>query len=134
MKPTSIRINRPTKHVPPRLGLLRHLIILGPTRRAKAVVLVLRARRRQEIDDEAPNVEDVDEGDNPLDDGGFVVDGFVGEDAEGDGEAELDEDEGEFDPEAGAQDTVFSEVDAEALVFGADEYGGDDVAGAVEEN
>lgn len=130
METTSIRINRPTKHIPTLLRLHRILIILGPPRRAKPVILVLRPDRGQEVDDEAPDVEDVDERDNPFDDGGFVVFGLVGEDAEGDCEAQFDEDEAEFYPEGGAQDAVFAEVDAEALVFGADEDGGDDVAGA----
>ena len=131
IKPPTVRIHRPTEHIPSSLGLLRHFVVLGALGRAKAVVLVLGARRRQEIDDEAPDVEDVDEGDGPLDDGGPVVVVLIGEDAEGDGEAELDEDEGELDPEGRAQDAVFAEVDPEPLVFGADEDGGDDVAGAI---
>lgn len=49
---------------------------------------------------------------------------------EDDGEHELGEDEEELHPEGGAQDAVLAEVHAEALVFGADEDGGEHVAGA----
>lgn len=42
---------------------------------------------------------------------------------EDDGERELGEDEEELHPEGGAQDAVLAEMNAEALVFGADEDG-----------
>lgn len=78
-------------------------------------------RRRQEVDNEAPYEEDVEERYNPFKDGGDIVAAFVLCYAEGDREGRFDDDEGEFEPEGGAQDAVFAEVDAEALVFGADE-------------
>ena len=85
----------------------------------------------EEINDKTPDVEDVNKGDGPLEDGGGLVDLLVVEDAEGDDESDLDEDEGEFDPEAQCEDALAAVVDAEALVFGADEDGGDDVGAAV---
>lgn len=48
-------------------------------------------------------------------------------------EQDLSNDENELCPERQAQDAVLAEMDAEALVFGADEDGGDDVAGHEEE-
>jgi hypothetical protein len=51
----------------------------------------------------------------------------VAQDAECDCESELDEDEGQFYPERDTQVAVLPVVDAEALVFGADEDCGDDV-------
>jgi hypothetical protein len=56
---------------------------------------------------------------------------LIAEDAERDREAELDEDEGEFDPEGDAQDAVLAVVDAETLVLPADEDCGDGVAGTL---
>lgn len=46
---------------------------------------------------------------------------------------DLSNDEDQLCPEGQAQDAVLAEMDAEALVFGADEDGGDDVAGHEEE-
>ena len=43
--------------------------------------------------------------------------------AEYNGECDFGEDEEEFDPEGNAQNAVLAEVDAEALVFGANEDG-----------
>ena len=57
---------------------------------------------RQEIDDKAPDVEDVDERDNPLEHGGDVFVLLVLCDGEDDGERDFEQDEGEFDPEADA--------------------------------
>jgi hypothetical protein len=48
---------------------------------------------------------------------------LVTHDAEANGETQFDEDEGELDPEAHAQDSVLSEVDPEALVLSAYEDG-----------
>lgn len=95
---------------------------------------LLRAPRRgQEIDEESENVEGEDEGDEPLEHGGDVLLDGEGREGEDDGEDDFDDDEGEFGPEGEAQDAVLAEVDAEALVLGADEDGGDDVAGDEEE-
>lgn len=129
---TSIRIHRSTHHITPSLRLHSHLIILLPQRRREAILLMARARRGQEIDDERPHVEDEDEGDGPFADGGAVVVLLVAEHAEGYDEGYFDEDEGELDPEGVGEDAVLAVADAETLVFGADEDGGDDVAGAVQ--
>lgn len=51
-----------------------------------------------------------------------------GEDAEGDAQGDLDEDEGELDPEGDAEDAVLSVLDTKALIFPADEDGRDHVA------
>ena len=47
-----------------------------------------------------------------------------------DGKAEFDEDESQLDPEREAKDAVLAEVVTKALIFCADEDGGDDVSGA----
>jgi hypothetical protein len=44
----------------------------------------------------------------------------------------FDEDEGQLDPERGAQDAVLAEVDTQTLVFSASEDGRDDVSNTVE--
>jgi hypothetical protein len=45
---------------------------------------------------------------------------------------DLDEDEGQLDPEGGAQDTVFAEAHAQTLVFSASEDGRNDVSNTME--
>lgn len=50
-------------------------------------------------------------------------------DSKGDDEGDLEEDERQFDPEGNGEDAVFPVVNSKTLVFGADEDGGDDVAG-----
>lgn len=45
---------------------------------------------------------------------------------EDDGESKFDEDEGEFDPKGDAEDAMLSIVNAEALILGAEEDGGED--------
>jgi len=122
------RVNRAAEVVAGSLSVHGHLVVVGADWRAKAVLLVAGASRGEEVDDERPYVEDVDQRDDPFEDGGFVDFAAALQDAEGDGEAGLDEDESELDPEAGAQNAVLAEVDAEALVFGADEDRGDDVS------
>lgn len=127
----SIRINRPTHHIPTRLRRHPHLIILLPQRQRETIILMSRLGRREEVNDEAPDVEDVDERDGPFDNGGAVVVSLVSKDAESDCEGDFDEDEGELDPEGGSEDALVAVVDSESLVFGADEDGGDDVAGTI---
>lgn len=127
----TVRIHRTTHHIAPSLRGHAHLIILLPQRRRETIILMSRLRRRQEIDDEAPDVEDVDERDGPFDDGGAVVVFLVSKDAERYGEGDFDEDEGELDPEGGGEDALVAVVDSESLVFGADEDGGHDVAGTI---
>ena len=124
-----IRINGPASHIS-HLLRMRSLRIIPPPHRREPVLFPLRLGRRQEIDDEAPDVEDVNERDDPLEDGADVVVFVELRDGEDDGERDLDQDEGEFEPEGDAEDAVFAVVDPEALVFGADEDGADYVAEA----
>lgn len=70
---SSIRIHRSTHHIAPSLRRHAHLIILLPQWRRETIIPMSRLRRWQEIDDEAPDVEDIDEGDGPFDDGSAVV-------------------------------------------------------------
>lgn len=69
---------------------------------------MLRPRRRQQIDKERHNVEGEDERNSPFEDCSGVVCFFPGAGGECDGEGDFDEDEGELDPEGGAEDEVLS--------------------------
>ena len=48
---------------------------------------------------------------------------------EDDGEADFNDDKGQFGPKAKAQNAVLAEMDAKALIFGTYKDGTDDVAG-----
>ena len=124
---STVGVDRSARHVTTGLGRSRLRIIALSYSRI-SIFWILRLRRGQEIDDEAPDEEDVDERYDPLENGADVVVAESLRDAEDDGEGDFGQDEGEFDPEGDAQDAVLAEVDAEALVLGADEDGGDDVA------
>lgn len=129
---TTSRVHRAAEVVSASLCVHGHLVVVGADGRAEAVLLIASAVRGQEVNAEAPDVEDVDEGDHPFEDGGFVDSAVAAlEHAKGNGEAAFDEDEGELDPEAGAEDAMFAEVDSKALVLGANENGRDDVATTV---
>ena len=96
--------------------------------------MLLRApRRRQQIHKECQHIKRKDERDDPLEDRSDVLAAGKGGADEDRGEGNLDKDEDELEPEGEAQDAVLAEVHAEALVFGADEDGADDVAGHEEE-
>lgn len=84
--------------------------------------------RRHKVNQEAKHVEEVDQRDGPLQHRSDVVMLPHVLHAEPDGQADLDEDEGELHPEAQAQHAEFAVVDAQPLVLGADEDGVDDVA------
>lgn len=90
-------------------------------------------RRRQQIHKEGEDVESEDEGDDPFEDGRYVLLAVKGGGGEDDGEDDLHDDEEEFEPEGKAQDAVLAEMHAETLVLGTDEDGADDVAGHEEE-
>jgi hypothetical protein len=90
-----------------------------------------RPHSRNKINRKTPHVKRIYEANNPLTHRSRVIVILIGEDAKRDREAELGEDEGEFDPEGDAQDAVLAVVDAETLVFPADEDCRDDVAGAI---
>lgn len=84
----------------------------------------------QQIDEESEHVEGEDQSDDPFEDGRDVLvtvcEGGADED---DRQTELDEDEEELHPKGDAQDAMLAEVDTQALILGADENGGDDIAG-----
>jgi hypothetical protein len=90
-----------------------------------------RPHSRNKINRKTPHVKRIYERNNPLTHGSRIIVVLIAEDAERDREAELDEDEGEFDPEGDAQDAVLAVVDAKTLVLPADEDCGDDVAGTL---
>lgn len=71
-------------------------------------VRTLCADGRVEVDDEGDGVEGEDEGDDPLEDGGRISLLLAAEDAEGDDEGELDDDEDELYPEGEAEHAVFA--------------------------
>ena len=117
------RVHRPAEVVAVALCVHSHLIVLSANGRTEAILLVAGAGHGQEVDDEAPDVEDVAEGHDPLENGGLVDVTAAFKHTEGDGKTALQEDESELDPEADGEDTVFSPVDTETLVFGANEDG-----------
>lgn len=86
---------------------------------------------RQQIHKESKHVEREDEGNDPFEDGSDLLVGGEGSANEHGGEEDFEDNEEELHPEGGAEDAVLAKMDAEALIFGADEDGGDDVAGAV---
>lgn len=93
------------------------------------------ANRRQQIHHEREDVPREHKGNDPLENRANVLLRPVVAlcvDAEADGEADFDDDEGEFYEEACEQDAVLGAVEkAQAEVLGADEDGADDVADAV---
>lgn len=88
----------------------------------EAILRPLRMCRREEIDNEAPYIDDVYQRDDPLKDGAHIVVFPVLLNAKADSKTNFDKDESKLDPEASAEDAVFAEVNAETLVFCADEY------------
>lgn len=86
------------------------------------------ARRRHEVDKEAQHVEEIHKRDSPLQNRRRIVVLSATHDAEPDSERDLDDDEGELDPEAEPQHAVLAEVDPEPLVLPADEDGAEHVA------
>jgi hypothetical protein len=94
-----------------------------------------RTNSRQQIHHEREDVPREHKGNDPLENRADVLLRPVVAlcaDAEADGKADLDDDEGEFDEEACEQDAVLGAVEeAQAEVLGADEDGADDVADAV---
>jgi hypothetical protein len=89
-----------------------------------------RPHRWNKINRKAPNIKRINERDDPFAHGRRRVVFLIAEHAKGDGETELQEDEGEFYPEGDAQDAVLAVVDSETLVLPTDEDCGDDVAGS----
>ena len=128
--PPSIRVDWTSSHVAIVLRLSRFRIITSP-HSWEPVLRISCASCRQEVRYEAPDIEDVDQRDDPLEDSADVVVFVFLSDGEDNGERDFGEDEEQLDPEGDAQDAVFAEVDAEALVLGADEDGADNVADTI---
>jgi hypothetical protein len=91
-------------------------------------LVALAADRGHEVDEKAQDVEEVDEGNGPLQTGRCIVLSLLAGNAEANCQANLDQDEGKLDPEAYPQHAVLAKMDAQALVLPADEDGADDVA------
>ena len=92
----------------------RGLAAAGPRHLEAAVpvpeldVLLLGGGSRVQVDDKREDVGGEDEGDDPLEDGGGVVVACGHAGGEGDGEHDLDDDEGKLDPEGNAEDAVLA--------------------------
>ena len=90
-------------------------------------VLLAAPRRRQQIHKEGKDVKSEDEGDDPFENGRYVL-RVVKRSGCVDGcENDLHYDEDEFEPEREAEDAMLAEVHAETLVLGANEDGADDI-------
>ncbi len=117
----AIAISIPIHHLHPVLRLpLTHMLHVG--------TLLGRPPRRQEIHEESKDVKSEDERDDPLKNSRDVLVAFEARRAKHYRQQDFHNDEGELGPEGEAQDAMLAEVHAEALVFGADEDGADDVA------
>jgi len=106
------------------LNLMQHLLVRP---------LLLTPSRRQQIHQKGKHIKRKYEGDDPFNNRtgvGLFVKCARRKDY---GQADFDDDKGEFHPERQAQNAVLTETHAEALVFGADEDGAEDVAGDEEE-
>lgn len=84
-------------------------------------MVVLGTQRWDEVDSERPDVEGVDERNDPLDDCGLVAVVSVAQDAKCDGQAQFNEDKKELHVERSAEKLAVAVANAEALVFDADE-------------
>ena len=78
--------------------------------------------------DERPDVEDEDEGNGPLHGCGHVEILASGCDTKDNGQRNLDDNEGQLNPERRGQDAVLAVLDTKALVLPADENGREHVA------
>lgn len=85
----------------------------------------------QEVDDETPHVEDEDQADHPLEDASGIVTLFFGFHAEANRKCDLDNNEAQLDPKGYRENAVLTPMDAESLVFCANEDRRDDVSNAV---
>lgn len=75
---------------------------------AELAVSVLGVDGRKQVDEEGEDVECENECDRPLENGSGVIALFEVAGAEGDCEADFEEDEAELDPEGCAEDAVFT--------------------------
>lgn len=97
-----------------------HLRFLG--------LMVLGALGGKEVDEETGNVEAVEVCNNPLEDSGNIPHMLLGANTKSDDQTDFDDDEEELDPKGDAQNRVLAVVDAQALIFPADEDGTDNVS------
>lgn len=86
------------------------------------------SRRRQQIHKESQDIESEDKRNDPFKHSRHVLLLRKHGRSEYDCKRNLEENEGQFRPETEAKDEMFPEVNSQALVFGADEDGRDDVA------
>jgi len=86
------------------------------------------SRRRQQIHKESQDIESEDQRNDPFKHSRHILLLRKHGRSEHDCKRNFDENEGQFRPETEAQDEVFPEMHSQALVFGADEDGRDDVA------
>lgn len=97
-------------------------------------ILLMISTRWQKVDKEGENIEGEDDGNHPLEDCSDVLvalaEGGANEDS---GEEDFNDYEEEFHPKGGTKDAVLTKVDAEPLIFSADEDGRDDVSGYEEQ-
>lgn len=86
--------------------------------------------RGYQIREESEHIEGENQSDDPFEDGSNVlVTGCEGGTNKNNGKAELDENKEELHPKGSAENTMLAEVDAKALILGADKNGGDDITG-----
>ena len=122
----TVRVPRSVHHHLPILRLpLPHILHIRMFLRAP--------RRRQQIHKKRQHIKRKNKRNDPFKHGRDILLVIESRTHEDDGEADFDEDEDQFGPEAEAEDAVLAEVHPQALVFGADEDGADDVAGDEEE-
>lgn len=122
----SIRVSRIAHHRAPILRLLH-------THHLHIRILLGTPRRGQQVDKKGKSVECEHERDDPLKYTSHVLLLVNGRGSKDNGEADVDNNESQFGPEADTEDAVLAEMDAEALVLDTYEYGADDVAGDKEE-
>lgn len=97
-----------------------HLGLLG--------LVVSCPERGKEVDEEAGHINAENECYDPLQNGGNIPNILSRADGECDYEAELGDDEEEFEPERSSQDGMLTMADSQTLILPADEDGADDVS------
>jgi hypothetical protein len=85
--------------------------------------MMLGSQSGKEVDEKAKHIEEVDKGNCPLQNSGGIPLLLVLRYPECNAEGNLEQDEKELNPETDSQNSVLSEVDAQALVFPAYKYG-----------
>lgn len=91
-------------------------------------MVMFRPESRHKIDEEAENVEEEDERNNPLEHRRNIIPPRPRTHPKSNSERRLDQNKREFNPERPAQDGVLTEMNPETLVLPADEDGGYDIS------